>query len=536
MNLLCAFAPLRENHFVNFSSREPAKEIVAKLQQNGFAAFWVGGCVRDFLLGRAPTDFDIATDAKPEQVEKLFPKTIPVGRKFGVIIVLENGIQFQVATFRAEADYQDGRRPEKIEFANAEADASRRDFTVNGLFYDPLTKKIHDWVGGEKDLRAKIIRTIGAPEERFGEDHLRMLRAVRFAAQLGFEIEAKTFSAIQLLAPKIKIISAERVRDELLKLFAAPSSETTALTPALSPEERGNVKDAKVYRTLSDSAQRGNDKLPLLGERVGVRADNPLPAAGAHGVTRPTNAARGLVLLRESGLLEHILPELAATVACEQSPDFHPEGSVFNHIGKMLEHMTCWSPNFSLSGDTLKRELQLELLPWAVLLHDIAKPVTAEKDLATGKIHFYGHEKVGAEMAEKILQRLKFPNKETEEIVAAVRHHMQFKDVKLMRKATLRRLLLRETFLLELELHRLDCLGSNGNLEHYNFLVEQAEELKKLPQMIPPLLNGNDLLALGIPGGKKIGEVLHELREKQLSDEIKTPAEARAWLKHKLQK
>ena len=211
-----------DNGFVNPSPRETAAEIVAKLQQAGFDTFWVGGCVRDFLLGREPQDFDVATDAKPEQVEKLFCKTIPVGKKFGVIIVVENEIQFQVATFRAEADYQDGRRPEKIEFANAEADASRRDFTVNGLFYDPLTEKIHDWIAGEKDLRTKIIRTIGAPEERFGEDHLRLLRAVRFAAQLKFEIEPRTFAAVQSLAPKIKIISAERVREELIKLFSPP--------------------------------------------------------------------------------------------------------------------------------------------------------------------------------------------------------------------------------------------------------------------------------------------------------------------------
>ena len=437
---------------MNPSPRETAHEIVATLQQAGFAAFWVGGCVRDFLLGREPQDFDIATDAKPEQVEKLFHKTIPVGKKFGVIIVVENEIQFQVATFRAEADYQDGRRPEKIEFANAEADASRRDFTVNGLFYDPLTQKIHDWVGGEKDLRSKIIRTIGKPEERFGEDHLRMLRAVRFAAQLDFEIEPQTFSAIQTLAPKIQIISAERIRDELLKLFCPP------------------------------------------------------------------HAARGLVLLRDSGLLPFILPELVATIACEQSPDFHPEGSVFNHIVLMLEKLP---PDAN------------ELLPWAVLLHDIAKPVTAEKDLATGKIHFYGHEKVGADMAETILQRLKFPNKQTEEIVEAVRHHMQFKDVKLMRKATLRRLLMRETFPLELELHKLDCLGSSGNLEHFNFLVEQAEELKRQPQM-HPLLTGNDLIELGVKSGRELGALLHEIRERQLADELKTADEARAWVKRML--
>jgi poly(A) polymerase len=426
-----------------------AAEIVQRLQSAGFAAFWVGGCVRDFLLGREPQDFDIVTDAKPEQVEKLFKRTIAVGRKFGVMVVVEGGHQFQVATFRAEADYQDGRRPEKIIFATAEADALRRDFTVNGLFYDPISQQTHDWVGGEKDLRAKIIRTIGKPEERFGEDHLRLLRAVRFAAQLNFEIEPKTFAAVKSLAPKIKLISAERIRDELLKLF------------------------------------------------------------------RPPHAARGLVLLRNSGLLPFVLPELAATISCEQSPDYHPEGSVFNHICLMLE---------KLPADAH------ESLSWTVLMHDIAKPVTAERDAKTGAIHFYGHEKVGAEIAEKILQRLRFPKKQIDEIVTCVLHHMQFKDVKQMRKATLRRLLLRETFLLELELHKLDCLGSHGDLELYDFLVKQAEELKMKPAIRPPLLTGKDLIELGMKPGKELGAMLHEVREKQLQDELKTPRQAKAWV------
>ena len=480
-----------------------AQELVAKLQQAGFVAFWVGGCVRDFLLGREPQDFDIATDAKPEQVEKLFPKTIPVGKKFGVIIVVEGGQQFQVATFRAEADYSDGRRPEKIEFANAEADAVRRDFTVNGLFYDPLTEKIHDWVGGEKDLRANIIRTIGAPAARFGEDHLRLLRAVRFAAQLGFEIEPQTFASIQSLAPKIKLISAERIRDELVKLFAPPA----AVFPLSSAGGEGRGEAPTITPTLSDSSQRGNSKLPLLGEWVGVRADN---------LKLYSAAARGLVLLRDSGLLEHILPELAATIHCEQSPDYHPEGSVFNHLCLMLEQMPAEAN---------------ELLPWTVLMHDIAKPVTVERDAATGKIHFYGHEKVSAEMTEKIMQRLKFSNRQIEEVVACVRHHMQFKDVPQMRKATLRRLLLRETLPLELELHRLDSLGSHGDLAHYNFCVAAAEELKNQPEIHPPLLTGDDLLALGVPRGKRIGELLHELRDKQLAEEIKTADAARVWVK-----
>ena len=492
------------------SPRSIAQEIVARLQHAGHAAFWVGGCVRDCLLGRAPQDFDIATDARSEQVEALFPQTIPVGRKFGVVIVVAAGQQFQVATFRAEADYQDGRRPATVEFAHAEADAVRRDFTVNGLFYDPLTETLHDWVGGEPDLRARLIRTIGRPEARFGEDHLRLLRAVRFAAQLGFAIEPGTFAAVQALAPKIKLISAERVRDELVKLFAPPSGGAPALTPALSPGERGNVKDVVANRVLPDSAQCGSDHLPLPGERVGVRVDQ---------LIFYSSAARGLVLLRDSGLLEHILPELAATVACAQSPEHHPEGSVFNHLCLMLEKMPAGAD---------------PALPWAVLLHDIAKPVTAARDAATGKIHFYGHEQVGADMAEQILARLKFSNQQIAEIVACVRHHMQFKDVLQMRKATLRRLLLRATFPLELELHRLDCLGSAGNLEHYDFLVAQAEALKAQPQLHPPLLTGNDLIALGVPPGKALGALLAEIRERQLADELKTPDAARAWVRQQI--
>src|SRR2546422_2395469 len=186
------------------SLRDRAAEIVRRLQKAGFAAFWVGGCVRDFLLGREPVDYDIATAALPEQIEKLFKRTIPVGRKFGVMIVVEGDHQFQVATFRAEADYQDGRHPEQVTFGDAMADARRRDFTINGLFFDPVHEKLQDWVGGEADLRAKLIRTIGSPEERFAEDHLRLLRAVRLAAQLGFEIESATFAAIKANTMKLR--------------------------------------------------------------------------------------------------------------------------------------------------------------------------------------------------------------------------------------------------------------------------------------------------------------------------------------------
>jgi poly(A) polymerase len=435
------------------SLRQTATALVQRLHKAGFAAFWVGGCVRDFLLGREPGDYDIATSALPEQVEKLFKRTIAVGRKFGVVVVIERGLQFQVATFRAEADYQDGRHPERVSFGDARADALRRDFTVNGLFYDPVAEKLHDWVGGETDLRARLIRTIGSPAERFAEDHLRLLRAVRFAAQLGFDIEPETFAAIKSHAPKIRLISAERIRDELIKLFSPP------------------------------------------------------------------HASDGLALLRQSGLLSEVLPEIAATITCEQSPDYHPEGSVFNHLLLMLKHLP---PDAPVS------------LPWAVLLHDVAKPLTASPDPDTGSIHFYGHERVGAEMAENILERLRFPRKQIDAIVKAVRCHMQFKDARQMRKSTLRRLLMRPTFPLELELHRLDCAGSHGRMDVYEFLIHQAAELEKQPQIIPPLLSGEDLIGLGIKPGPQLGALLKELREKQLQDELKTPAQALAWVQQQL--
>lgn len=454
-----------------------AVNIVRRLRAAGHSAFWVGGCVRDMLLGREPGDYDIATSARPEEIEALFKRTVAVGRKFGVIVVVEGKHQFQVATFRAEADYRDGRRPETVVFSDARADAVRRDFTINGLFYDPLAGKVHDWVGGEADLRARVIRTIGPPEERFAEDHLRLLRAVRFAARLGFDIEPKTFAAIQQLAPKIRAISAERIRDELIKLFAPPELRSAGLQSGLD-QDRQNA-----------------------GSETGAPA------------------ARGLELLRASGLLAHVLPEVAATITCEQSPDYHPEGTVFQHLCLMLCHLP--------SGTD-------PLLPWAVLMHDIAKPLTASRDPHTGSVHFYEHEKIGETLATEILTRLRFPRKQIETVARAVRYHMQFKDAPQMRKATLRRLLLRPTFPLELELHRLDCLGSHGRLDVYDFLVAQREALRHQPRIRPPLLTGDDLIKLGMKPGPTMGKLLAELREKQLADEIKTKAEARKWMRQRL--
>ena len=429
------------------NSRDIAISILRTLHTAGHEAWLVGGCVRDELRGAEPKDFDIATDARPEQVEAIFPKTIGVGKSFGVMLVLEGGEQFEVATFRAESGYTDGRRPDSVTFGDAEADALRRDFTINGLFLNPVTNELCDWVGGEADLKAGVLRTIGDPAERFGEDHLRLLRAVRFAAQLDFQIEPATFAAVQQHAENINRVSAERIRDELLKLF------------------------------------------------------------------RPPHAARALDLLRDSGLLAHVLPEMMLTIGCEQSPEYHPEGDVYKHIRLMLDKMPADAP---------------AELPWTILLHDIAKPATASVG-EDGRIHNYGHDKLGAEMAEVILVRLKFPRKQIDEIVFTVREHMHLAVAPKMRKAKLRRMLLRPTFELELEQHRIDCLGSHAKLDIYNFLRAEQAALEEMPALIKPLVTGRDLIELGIKPGPPMGKLLNEIRDHQLAEELSTREEALAW-------
>jgi len=205
------------------ANKQTAIKIVKRLHRNGFQALLAGGCVRDMLLGRRAKDYDVATEAQPGDVIKLFRRTLNVGAKFGVVIVLLDRQQVEVATFRTEEGYADGRHPGSVEFSNAAEDASRRDFTINGMFYDPLRKKVIDYVNGQTDLKARVIRTIGRPSERFGEDYLRMLRAVRFSTQLGFEIEPATWRAIRRNAAKITKISGERIAMELEGILVDPN-------------------------------------------------------------------------------------------------------------------------------------------------------------------------------------------------------------------------------------------------------------------------------------------------------------------------
>lgn len=425
-----------------------ALDVIQTLRRAGYQALLAGGCVRDFLLGKEPKDYDVATSATPDQVIKLFPGALTVGAHFGVVVVRKDQEQIEVATFRTDGSYNDGRRPESVTFANAEEDAQRRDFTVNGLFRDPVEDRIIDYVGGEADLHARVLRAIGDAGRRFEEDRLRLLRAVRFATVLGFEIEAGTWQAVCLHAEAIRTVSAERIRDELVKIFLHP------------------------------------------------------------------NRLRGFDLLVESGLMREVLPEILVLQGVEQPPNWHPEGDVFVHTRLML----------SLLPETVSLPLVL-----SVLLHDIAKPATFTVD-ETGRIRFNGHDKLGAEMAGEILRRLKFPNDVIEPTVVAVEHHMVFKDVKKMRNSTLKRMMARPTWDDELALHRVDCLGSNGLLDNYEFMKAKREEFSKAPLIPERLLTGADLIAVGWQPGKALGAVLLEVQNAQLEGVITTREEALAWV------
>ena len=198
--------------------------VIRRLHEKGFEALLAGGCVRDMLLGIRPADYDVATSATPQAIRQLFPRVLMVGAQFGVAVVVRSGRMVEVATFRSDVSYTDGRRPDEVVFSNARADAERRDFTINGMFLDPITNEVVDYVGGQTDLQAHLVRAIGNPQHRFAEDYLRMLRAVRFAARLQFEIEPATADAIKQYAPNIQRISGERVREELEKMLSSPTS------------------------------------------------------------------------------------------------------------------------------------------------------------------------------------------------------------------------------------------------------------------------------------------------------------------------
>ncbi|MDB4679987.1 CCA tRNA nucleotidyltransferase [Planctomycetaceae bacterium] len=295
------------------SNRDFAVDVVKQLRDAGFQALWAGGCVRDLVLDHDPSDYDVATTATPEEVRLLFGKkrTVPVGASFGVMLVLgPDGVEpIEVATFRREGEYLDGRRPESVEYCTPEEDALRRDFTINGMFFDPLTETIHDYVGGEEDLRRRVLRCIGDPEDRFAEDKLRMLRAVRFATRFGFDVEASTAEAIQKHVSEITVVSVERITQELLKMLghdhrrqAVELSETLGLWPVILPE---------LVLPVADSSER-HDLMFLLQQLEGPSPELVLVILGRHlSLVEVAEFARRLKLSNEqrqrmAWLLEHL--------------------------------------------------------------------------------------------------------------------------------------------------------------------------------------------------------------------------------------
>jgi tRNA nucleotidyltransferase/poly(A) polymerase len=426
-----------------------AREICSRLRARGCVAYFAGGCVRDMVRGLPPKDIDVATEARPELVQEIFPRTHAVGVHFGVIVVVEDGINFEVATFRSDGAYLDHRHPVEVRFSSPEEDAKRRDFTINGMFFDPEKNELIDFVGGRADLKSQIVRAIGDATQRFSEDRLRMLRAVRFATVLDYKIDSGTWDALVAQAESINQISAERIRDELLRIFLSP-------------------------------------------KRV-----------------------RGWDLLDQSGLLRAILPELDGMKGCLQPEQFHPEGDVFQHTRLMLE--------------LLPEDVSVPLV-LSVLFHDVAKPVTSTVD-ETGRIRFNEHDRIGAAMTESIMERLRFSRAEIDATVEMVRQHMVFKDVPKMRVAKLKRFMARPTFEDELELHRVDCASSHGMMDNYDFLLRKREEFANEPIIPPPLVRGDDLIALGMKPGPKFGEILEAVETRQLEGALKNRKGALDWVK-----
>jgi poly(A) polymerase len=438
------------------AARQHATEIVRTLRGRGYNAYLAGGCVRDLLLGREPADYDIATDATPQQVMQIFPQTFAVGVQFGVVLVPDyggtgalarpdvhsldegKGNVVEVATFRSDIGYSDGRHPDEVRFSQEpREDVQRRDFTINGMLLDPVTDEVLDFVGGRADLEAGVVRAIGDPERRFAEDKLRMLRAVRFAARFEYTIDAATFAAIQKLSPQIHQVSRERVREELTKM--------------------------------------------LIEGR----------------------ARRAFQLLDESTLLSQVLPEISAMKGIEQPPQFHPEGDVFVHTLLLLDKLPAGCS---------------KTLAWGALLHDVGKPSTFR--VAPDRIRFDGHVEVGVKMAAEICRRLRFSGDETDQILALVDNHMRFGAVLQMKESTLKKFLRLPEFDEHLELHRIDCLSSHGLLDAYEYAREKQRELPPEAIRPAPLITGRDLIEAGYEPGPRFKEVLTAVEDAQLEGRL----------------
>ncbi|HEX4285430.1 MAG TPA: CCA tRNA nucleotidyltransferase [Terracidiphilus sp.] len=464
-----------------------ALRILMTLREKGYAAYLAGGCVRDLLLGREPADYDVATSATPNVVLDMFPRTFAVGAHFGVVLVSDepqNSLkgfappQVEVATFRSDGIYSDGRHPDEVRYTlTAAEDVQRRDFTINGLLLDPAklaslierapgARDMEDWsarlkscpdtrrglrnavidhVGGLADLDAGVVRAIGDPARRFQEDQLRLLRAARFAARFDFTIERATLAAMASLAPRVHAVSRERVRDELTKMLTEG------------------------------------------------------------------HARRAFELLDETGLLAEVLPEVTRMKGVAQPPQFHPEGDVWIHTLLLLEQLPSGCPL---------------TLAWGALLHDVGKPPTFR--VAPDRIRFDRHVEVGVAMGADICRRFRFSNDETRQILALIDNHMRFADAPRMKDSTLKRFFRLEHFDEHLALHRMDCMAAHRNLEIWKFVRERYEATPAEVAKPKPLLTGRELIAAGYVPGPRFQEMLTAAEDAQLEGTITTSDEALA--------
>jgi tRNA nucleotidyltransferase/poly(A) polymerase len=400
-----------------------AVEIAQKLRAAGFEALWAGGCVRDELLGLVPKDYDVATNARPEEIRNLFGRrrTLPIGAAFGVVTVLgpHAAGQIEVATFRTDAAYSDGRRPDCVSFTDAEHDAQRRDFTINGLFFDPIAERVIDYVGGQEDLQRQIVRAIGDPRLRLGEDKLRMLRAIRFAAAFDFTIDPGTLDAIQEMAADITTVSAERIGMEIRRMLVDP------------------------------------------------------------------NRAKAVALLKDCNLLSHVLPE----VACAPLPAFR----------QILNRLTA------LRQPTLP--LSLAALLAGVHLVDISRGMAA-----------------GSHVARTLGRHLRYTNKEIERTEWLLDNLPAIADAPQLPWPKLQRLLTHEGAAELVALHEAIVGVADPALA---FCRERlAWPIERLNP--PPLVDGGDLIRHGLTPGPNFSALLEQVRDAQLTAQIRTREEALA--------
>ena len=465
-------------------------QLVQTLKDKGFIAYFAGGCVRDMLLGIHPKDYDIVTNATPEEIEGIFEKTYPVGKEFGVILVHEQGHNFEIATFRSDAGYSDGRRPDYVTFTDPTDDAKRRDFTINALFYDPTTEEVFDFVDGQKDLKENMIRFVGDPEERILEDQLRLLRAVRFKNTLGFQWHPDTYNAIKKHADKAGSVSMERVADELNKMMMSDHP-------------------VEAFRELHE--------LKML--------DEIMPELEAlRGVAQPHQYHH------EGDVFEHTMQTLEAAVK-RTKPYLDLE---------FLKDMEGGAPEPSVFH-----------CRWAALFHDIAKPVTfkmgidtpqkvkeaSEKEVVEEpkmRIRFDEHAPRSHDIAGPVMKRLKFSNKDIEHILWVTEHHMNLNSLLEMPEGTRNKWFRNPYFVDLMEVFYADIAGTDPsdftvfdelNRVYHKWLLERPEEF-------PKLLSGEEIMELtGVKAGPKLGELINELDHEIHAHKVKTKEEAINFIK-----